>query len=104
MIGCAGGDLRPQIHAEVLMNVVDYNMVLSKAVETPRYLLTSWREGIPKAVVERTSWTELLPEWVDDAGYQSRKTGIVQAMRRSPDGLLESVADSRGGGVAASIV
>ena len=104
MIGCAGGDLRPQIHAEVLMNVVDYDMMLSKAVETPRYLLTSWREGIPKAVVEKASWSELLPEWVDDAGYQSRKTGIVQAMRRSPDGLLEFVADSRGGGVAASIV
>lgn len=104
MIGCAGGDLRPQIHAEVLMNAVDYNMALSKAVEAPRYLLTSWRERPLKAIVEKNSWTGHLPDWADEVECQSRTTGIVQAMRRRPDGLLEFVADTRGGGMAAPIL
>ncbi|HLI46876.1 MAG TPA: gamma-glutamyltransferase family protein, partial [Geobacterales bacterium] len=31
MLGCAGGDLRPQIHAEVLENIICYSMDLGRA-------------------------------------------------------------------------
>lgn len=102
-IGCTGGDLRPQIHAEVLMNIIDYDMALSKAVEAPRYILTSWLNKDTSAIIEENVWTPDLPHWAERIGYQSPKTGIVQAMRRRQDGLLEFVADSRGGGAAASI-
>jgi gamma-glutamyltranspeptidase/glutathione hydrolase len=104
LIGCAGGDLRPQIHAEILMNAVDYNMGLSKAVEAPRYLLTSWQRGNLKAMVEKSSWTAQLPDWASRTSYPSPTAGIVHAMRKRRDGLLEFVADPRGSGLALPIL
>jgi len=104
MIGCAGGDFRPQIHAEVFTNAADYNMPLSEAVEAPRYILTSWRERDVKATVEEGVWTQELPNWADRIGHQSPSTGVVHAARKRRDGVLEFVADPRGGGVAASLL
>ena len=82
MIGCAGGDLRPQIHSEIFTNVADYKMPLSRAVEMPRYILTSWKENHWKAAVEQGVWRSRLPRWVSKVGYQSTRMGIVQAARR----------------------
>jgi len=104
LIGCAGGDLRPQIHAEVFMNAVDYSMPLSKALEAPRYILTSWQKSHLKAIVEEGVWASGLPGWARKIRYQSPSTGIVQAARRRRDDVLEFVADPRGGGVAASLL
>jgi gamma-glutamyltranspeptidase/glutathione hydrolase len=104
LIGCAGGDLRPQIHAEVFINAVDYNMPLSKALEAPRYILTSWQKSHLKAIAEEGIWTSGLPSWARKIRYHSPSTGIVQAARRRRDGVLEFVADPRGGGVAASLL
>ena len=104
LIGCAGGDRRPQIHSEVFTNAADYNMLLSKAVEAPRYILTSWWERELKAMVEDSTWAHELPNWAERIGFQSPMTGIVHAMRRRPDGVLEFAADPRGGGVAASLI
>ena len=69
LIGCAGGDLRPQIHAEVFINAADYKMPLSRAVEVPRYILTSWREGQLKAIVEEGVWASGLPSWARKIRY-----------------------------------
>jgi len=104
LIGCAGGDLRPQIHAEVFTNAADYNMPLSKAVEAPRDILTSWREREAKAIVEENIWAHELPNWANRIEYPSPSTGIAHAARRRRDGMLEFVADPRGGGVAAPLL
>jgi len=40
MIGCAGGDYRPQIHARIYENIFVYNMDLGEAVNAPRFILT----------------------------------------------------------------
>ncbi len=103
LIGCAGGDLRPQIHAEIFTNLADYEMSLSSAVEMPRYILTSWSKNQLKAIAEEGIWMSGLPSYVDRTSYQSSSTGIVHAARRRPDGLIEFVADPRGGGIAASL-
>ncbi len=102
MIGCAGGDLRPQIHAEVLTNLIDYGMELSKAVNAPRYMLLEWGEEL-RAVVEEGAVSGELPEWVDVVPYDSGRVGVVHAARRVKGGLVEFVADVRGGGVAAPL-
>lgn len=104
IIGCAGGDLRPQIHAEVFTNTADYKMPLSKAVDAPRHILTSWNEGQSKAVIEDGAWARQLPEWTTRIGYPSPHTGIVHAARKRRNDVLEFVADPRGGGVAACIL
>jgi len=103
LIGCAGGDLRPQIHAEVFTNISDYKMPLSKAVNAPRHVLTTWAGRRMKAVVEESDWARRLPEWSSRIGYPSPSTGIVHAVRKRRDGVLEFVADPRGGGVAACL-
>ncbi len=104
LIGCAGGDLRPQIHSEIFVNVADYKMPLSRAVEMPRYMLTSWKENHLKAVVEEGVWGSGLPSWVSKMGCQSTSMGIVHAARKRRDGVLEFVADPRGGGLAAALL
>ena len=104
LIGCAGGDFRPQIHAEIFTNMVNHNMSLSKALEAPRCILTSWQKRHLEAIVEEDIWAPKLPSWAKKIDYQSPSTGIVQAMKRRQDGVLEFAADPRGGGVAAPIL
>jgi gamma-glutamyltranspeptidase/glutathione hydrolase len=101
LIGCAGGDFRPQIHAEVMANTADHGMPLSEAVEAPRCIMTCWDERAMEAYVEEGLWSPDLPSWVKKMGYQSSMAGIVHAARRRRDGVFEFVADPRGGGVAA---
>lgn len=104
MIGCTAGDLRPQVHAEIFTNVAEYDMSLSSAVDAPRYMLTSWGEGEMHAIAEDEIWDNKLHDWVSKVGYRSPKTGIAHAARRGPNGVLELVADPRGGGVALPLV
>jgi gamma-glutamyltranspeptidase/glutathione hydrolase len=104
IIGCAGGDLRPQVHSEIFMNLADYDMPLSRAVEAPRYMLTSWQEKDLKAMVEDNVWSHKLQPWVKSAGFQSKKMGLVHAMRKRPNDMMEFAADPRGGGVALTLV
>lgn len=104
LIGCAGGDLRPQIHAEIFTNAADYDMSLSEAVEAPRYILTSWRERQLNAVIEDGVWAREFPGWASRIEYQSPRTGKVHAARKRRDGVLEFAADFRGGGVAAPLL
>jgi gamma-glutamyltranspeptidase/glutathione hydrolase len=104
IIGCAGGDLRPQVDSEVFMNLADYNMPLSRALEAPRYILTSWRKDELKANIENAFWSHEMPQWADRVGFQSERMGIVHAMNKRPDGALELAADPRGGGVALALL
>ncbi len=104
VIGCAGGHLRPQIHVEILANIVDYGMDLQEAVNAPRYMLVKWDSRGFEAVIEEN----IIPrnQVVDEKHYRvvepySRRTGIVQALKYEPKKrLYEFSADPRGGGLA----
>jgi len=96
LVGCAGGDLRPQIHTQVFSNIVDRGMGLAEAVSAPRGMLLEWSSGV-KAVVEKG-----IPGGYREIPYPSNYVGVVQALR-SRDGVVEAYADPRGGGVALSI-
>ena len=73
-------------------------------MEAPRCILTSWQKRHLEAIVEEDIWAPKLPSWAKKIDYQSPSTGIVQAMKRRQDGVLEFAADPRGGGVAAPIL
>lgn len=105
IIGCAGGDLRPQIHAEILINVSDYGMSMSEAVDAPRYMLLEWRRGrMRKAIIEADLGLGQVPGWFRVTTPKAPGTGIVHALRRRKDGVFELVADPRGGGLAAPAI
>ncbi|EHP69225.1 MAG: gamma-glutamyltransferase family protein [Metallosphaera yellowstonensis] len=89
IVGCAGGDLRPQIHSEVIEYYIDYMMEIDEAVNAPRFMFTGnkviaeSRLGVPSTRLEAFS-----PE-----------VGIVQALKRRKDRYI-AVADPRSEGTA----
>ena len=96
IIGCAGGDLRPQIHSQVLMNIVDYGMDISNAVMNRRNMLIKWMDGKP---VEAVFEDEYDISYATRLKYPSRRVGVVQALKYKPNtGYTEVFADVRGGG------
>ena len=104
IIGCAGGYLRPQIHSEVLMNIVDYGMSLSEAIDAPRYMLLDFVNGeIKKGIVEIDLGIRPSHKYIDVVDAKSPRTGIVHALKYSKNKVYEFVADNRGGGKAIPI-
>ncbi len=97
-MGCSGGELRPQQHALLVTNMLDYSMGLEEAINFPRFL---WRGG-----------TDLIVEsgyqGVSTQGYRwkrygvSSRTGVAQGVRLVEPGK-EGVCDTRGEGVPLGI-
>ncbi|ARM76230.1 gamma-glutamyltransferase family protein [Acidianus manzaensis] len=88
IIGCAGGDLRPQIHAEVFEYYSDYMMEIDEAVNAPRFMYLG-----NKVIAEKRLG---IPATQED--YYSRNVGIVQAIKNK-NGKIIGVADPRSEGV-----
>ncbi len=97
IVGCAGGDLRPQIHSQVISNIVDLGMDIGSAVMAKRNMLLKWEDGKP---VEAVFEDENYPEYAKPLKYPARAVGVVQALKYIEDGYTEVYADFRGGGVA----
>lgn len=51
VIGCAGGDWRPQIHARIFENIFVYGLSLPEALDAPRFIFTE-PAGKKKVVIE----------------------------------------------------
>lgn len=45
IIGCVGGDLRPQLHLRIYENIFVYNMRIDRAVAAPRFVYTRFYNG-----------------------------------------------------------
>ncbi|QXJ30714.1 gamma-glutamyltransferase family protein [Saccharolobus shibatae] len=88
-IGCAGGDLRPQIHAEVFEYYADYNMEIDEAVQAPRFMYLGNKVVAEKRLGVPATQTD----------YYSPEVGIVQALKYKK-GRYIGVADIRSEGVA----
>jgi len=52
IIGCVGGDIRPQLHLRVYENIFTYGMSPAEAVDAPRFVYTIPR-GLQRVVVEK---------------------------------------------------
>ncbi|MCX8184995.1 MAG: gamma-glutamyltransferase [Sulfolobales archaeon] len=102
MVGCAGGDWRPQIHARIYENIFIYRMSLPQALDAPRFIFTD--PAGRRVVVEsrlRVSQTEkLVVEQAETYG----STGLVHAAVVDRSKLVVQVAsDPRSEGIALAI-
>jgi gamma-glutamyltranspeptidase/glutathione hydrolase len=114
VFGCMGGNMQPQGHVQLLVNVLDLDMGLQEAIDTPRYRILEGDEVAFEASLD--------PELVADLerrGHQ-RVTGdpppsdwtsphaFVRSFKGSPQmirfdrnlGSLEGTTDPRLDGVA----
>jgi gamma-glutamyltranspeptidase/glutathione hydrolase len=89
IIGCAGGDLRPQIHTQVLQYYVDYGLEIDDAVYYPRFAFLGDRIVHEKRIN--------LP--FQELDFFTNEVGVVQALKRKKD-IYIGVADPRSEGIA----
>ena len=99
VIGCAGGDLRPQIHAEVLENIICYSMDLGKAIDGPRFMLNEWTDRIKISYENRL---KLNVQGAEVLEPYSRSTGVCNAIEYS-EGSYKATSDPRSEGIALAI-
>jgi len=99
ILGCAGGDLRPQIHAEVLENIICYSMDLGKAIDMPRFMLLEWGEKIRIAYENRINLSNKNAEVLEP---YSRSMGICNAIEYS-ENSYKATSDPRSEGIALAI-
>jgi len=89
IIGCAGGDLRPQIHSQVFEYYADYGLEIDEAIDAPRFMFLGSR-----IVAEKRLKTK--HEQLD---YYSPEVGVVQALKSNKKYNI-AVADPRSEGIA----
>ncbi len=103
VVGCAGGDMRPQIHARIYENLFVYGLDLPRALDAPRFIFTEYA-GRKSAVVE-SRYGSLRPGSVSVelvGAYGS--TGLVHAVSVEPARrLVEVAADPRSEGIALAL-
>jgi len=99
-IGSMGGDVQPQIHAQLMMRVIDFGEDLQRAIDRPRWV-------VPMTIYERPTkiYTEFEPtKSITGKGLEVVQTeglsplfGHAQAIYRKENGLF-GAADPRGDG------
>ncbi|MEM0249635.1 MAG: gamma-glutamyltransferase, partial [Desulfurococcaceae archaeon] len=100
IIGCVGGDLRPQLHLRVFENLFAYNMNVDEALSAPRFIYTTFY-GSQKVIIEEPlrvpSRSELNNIVAEKANYFDLK-GHVHVGKLSK-GVLVLACDPRSEGV-----
>jgi gamma-glutamyltranspeptidase/glutathione hydrolase len=104
MIGCAGGDYRPQIHARIYENIFIYNMDLGEAVNAPRFIYTDLSRA-SKVVAEGALGEASLGSDIEVIrAPQYGSTGIVNAAKRNRSkGYTEFAPDPRGASISIAV-
>ena len=96
IVGCAGGDLRPQIHSQVIINILDYGMDVAEAVMAKRNMIVRWGDGKP---IDGVSEDKLKLGYMSNIQYPSRRVGIAYGLMYDMDKrYIELFSDVRGGG------
>lgn len=104
MIGCAGGDYRPQIHTRVYENIFVYNMDLGRAVAAPRFIFTDLSKGSRVLVEEGLSEPRSLPDIEAQIVREQRSMGLVNAAKRyKGKGYTEFAPDTRGAAISIAV-
>jgi gamma-glutamyltranspeptidase/glutathione hydrolase len=96
--GCSGGEYRPQQHALLVTNLVDYSMGLDRAIDYPRFL---WDGQSSVKVEHGYSGLERLGLEHTEIGYPGA-TGVAQGVEVTDAGL-KAVCDARGEGLPAGL-
>lgn len=104
IIGCVGGDLRPQLHLRVYENIFVYGMHPSKAVNAPRFIYTKFNDvlevGVEEPLKPPTSTESNIV--VTRFGYHELH-GHVHVGVLGKDGRLELACDTRSEGIAIAL-
>jgi gamma-glutamyltranspeptidase/glutathione hydrolase len=100
VIGCAGGDWRPQIHARIFENIFAYGMSLPKALDAPRFIFTETSGTTKRVVVESRLRAPQVAGLTVEIAEDYGPTGLVHAaaVRRSKQ-LAQFVSDPRSEGL-----
>ena len=102
VIGCAGGDLRPQIHSEILENIIAYNMNISKAVDAPRFMLTEWNKYFSAVIEGRLQLPKSNEIKIETLPYYSNSVGIANVIEYAR-GIYAGTSDPRSEGIALAL-
>lgn len=104
IIGCVGGDLRPQLHLRVYENVFVYGMHPARAVNAPRFVYTKFQDTLEVTVEEPLK----VPSYTHSniiatsLSYQELHGHVHVGILRK-DGKLELACDARSEGIAIAV-
>ena len=109
--GVMGGDMQPQGHVQIVVNLIDFGMNLQEAGDAPRIYWTSVQEptggtmtdggtlnlesGFPSKTIQQ------LLQKRHKIGYDLGGYGGYQAIMRAPNGVWVGASESRKDGMAA---
>jgi gamma-glutamyltranspeptidase / glutathione hydrolase len=93
-IGCSGGEYRPQQHALLVTNIVDYAMDIEEAIDFPRFL---WN-GNDTLMVEKGYQIPENPKYRLQLLDYPGTTGVAQGVEVSSESK-RAVSDIRGDGL-----
>jgi gamma-glutamyltranspeptidase/glutathione hydrolase len=98
-IGTSAGELRPQLHALFVTNLIDYSMGLEEAIAFPRF---AWDGSATRVEAGYRSLRTRRPGRKDGLRHSAR-IGVAQGVELLPGGAKKkkSVCDGRGEGVPA---
>jgi gamma-glutamyltranspeptidase/glutathione hydrolase len=101
-IGTSGGDFRPQQHALILTNILDYGMNLQEAIEAPRFL---WKGGKQILVEDGFEGLDNLKNFHHEVIYREYPAGTGVAHCGVKEGKITRLsADIRGDGSAFGLI
>ena len=100
-IGSMGGDVQPQIHAQIITQVLDFGSDLQRAIDKPRWIIPMTIYEQPSRIYTESDFSELASKnlRVESLGGLSSQCGHAQAIYKTPDGLF-GAADPRGDGAS----
>lgn len=96
--GASGGEYRPQQHALLATNIIDYKMELEEAIDYPRFL---WDGAAEVRVEEGYQGVAGLRMRHESIGYPGA-TGVAQGVQVMKE-ALKGVCDIRGEGLPAGV-
>ncbi len=103
VIGCAGGDMRPQIHARIYENIFVYGLDLPRALDAPRFIFVEY-SGKKRVVVESRYKSVKPGDLTVDLVEWYGPTGLVHAAAVDvPRRVAEVAADPRSEGTALAL-
>jgi len=100
VIGSPGGTTIPTSVFQTVVNILDFNMSVSDAINKPKF----HHQWLPDVVFIEPSFPESIAQELEKMGYKIVKRGPIgrtEVIKVLPDGRFEAVADNRGDDSAA---